>query len=97
MLKRVEYQQSDRGEIPQYATGVVQQDWDAYTQTDHQVWQQLFKRQSEILPGLACQEFLDGLNELKLGADQIPKFSETNAILKAKTHNRKNISYLQVR
>ena len=85
MLKRVEYQQSDRGEIPQYATGVVQQDWDAYTQTDHQVWQQLFKRQSEILPGLACQEFLDGLNELKLGADQIPKFSETNAILKAKT------------
>ena len=85
MLRRVEYQQSDRGEIPQYATGVVEQDWAAYTDTDHQVWQQLYKRQSEILPGLACQEFLDGLDELKLGADQIPKFSETNAILQAKT------------
>lgn len=85
MLKRVEYQQSDRGEIPQYATGVVQQDWAAYTETDHQVWQQLYRRQSEILPGLACQEFLDGLDELKLGADQIPKFSETNQILRAKT------------
>lgn len=85
MLRRVEYQQSDRGEIPQYATGVVEQDWAAYTDTDHHVWQQLYKRQSEILPGLACQEFLDGLDELKLGADQIPKFSETNAILQAKT------------
>jgi phenylalanine-4-hydroxylase len=85
VLKRVEYQQSDRGEVPIYADGIVQQDWDSYSVTDHQVWQQLFKRQSELLPGRACEEFLEGLCDLKLGPDLIPRFDETNLILKAKT------------
>jgi phenylalanine-4-hydroxylase len=85
MRQRVEYQQSDRGEIPVYANGVVEQDWNSYSQTDHAVWQQLYRRQSELLPGRACDEFLCGLDELKLGPNEIPKFSETNKILQQKT------------
>jgi phenylalanine-4-hydroxylase len=85
MLKRVEYQQGDRGEIPVYAQGIVQQDWDSYSATDHSVWQQLFERQSALLPGRACEEFLQGLAELALGPKQIPKFSDANTILRAKT------------
>jgi phenylalanine-4-hydroxylase len=85
VLKRVEYLQSDRGEVPIYADGIVEQDWNSYSAQDHKVWQQLFARQSELLPGRACEEFLHGLNALKLGPDLIPKFDETNAILHAKT------------
>jgi phenylalanine-4-hydroxylase len=85
MRQRVEYQKSDRGEVPVYAAGVVEQDWDCYSATDHAVWQQLYRRQSELLPGRACDEFLRGLRELKLGPDQIPKFSETNQILQKQT------------
>jgi phenylalanine-4-hydroxylase len=85
MRQRVEYQKSDRGEVPVYAAGVVEQDWASYSDTDHAVWQQLYRRQSELLPGRACDEFLRGLQELKLGPDQIPKFSETNQILQKQT------------
>jgi phenylalanine-4-hydroxylase len=82
--RRVEYQQGDRGEIPVYATGVVEQDWASYSNTDHQVWQQLYRRQRELLPGRACEEFLRGLQQLDIGPDEIPKFAEVNKVL-AKT------------
>ncbi|MDA3913362.1 phenylalanine 4-monooxygenase [Oleiagrimonas sp.] len=83
--RRVQHQQTDRGTIPVYATGVVEQPWDTYTKTDHQVWGQLFARQREVLPGRACQEFLDSQNALQMTAEAIPKFSDLNPILKATT------------
>jgi phenylalanine-4-hydroxylase len=84
-LKRVQYQQSDRGELPMYADGIVEQDWDRYSATDHSVWRTLFERQSRLLPGRACDEFLLGLQELNLRPDQIPKFEQANIVLRAKT------------
>jgi phenylalanine-4-hydroxylase len=45
----------------------------------------LFQRQSDVLPGRACDEFLHGLADLKLGPDRIPRFDETNAMLRRKT------------
>ena len=85
MSKRITYLQTDRGELPMYAQGIVEQDWDSYTDTDHAVWKQLFERQSALLPGRACNEFMAGLEDLKLGPDQIPRFSEANKVLRAKT------------
>jgi phenylalanine-4-hydroxylase len=83
--RRVEHQQTDRGTIPVYATGVVEQPWDDYTSVDHHVWGELFKRQREILPGRACQEFLDSQNALQMTADAIPRFDELNPVLREAT------------
>jgi phenylalanine-4-hydroxylase len=84
-LQRVEYQQSDRGEVPVYATGVVEQDWQAYSEIDHEVWRTLYRRQSELLVGRACNEFMTGLAALDIGPDRIPKFVEVNRVLRAAT------------
>ena len=79
--RRVEHHQTDRGYVPVYATGVVEQPWDSYTRTDHEVWDTLYKRQRELLPGRACKEFLAGVERFGLGDGGIPKFSELNQVL----------------
>lgn len=83
--RRVEHQQTDRGYIPVYATGVIEQPWASYSATDHAVWAQLFRRQREILPGRACREFLENAERIGLGADAIPKFDDLNAVLRRAT------------
>ncbi len=50
----------------------IHQHWERYGAAEHGVWKTLFERQAKILPGRACQEFLDGLTKLKLVSDQIP-------------------------
>jgi phenylalanine-4-hydroxylase len=83
--RKVEHQQTDRGYVPVYATGVVEQPWASYSRTDHEVWDTLFKRQREMLPGRACEEFMQGVERFGLGDGGIPKFSELNQVLKAAT------------
>ncbi len=78
---KVEHKQTDLGYVPVYATGVVEQPWDSYTRSEHDVWDTLFKRQRELLPGRACREFLDGVERFGLGAGGIPKFSDLNKVL----------------
>jgi phenylalanine-4-hydroxylase len=80
-VRRVEHQQTDRGYVPVYATGTVEQPWEQYSATDHQVWDTLFQRQRELLPGRASQEFMDGVARFGLGHGGIPKFSELNQVL----------------
>jgi phenylalanine-4-hydroxylase len=63
---------------------VVQQDWAAYTEAEHELWRKLYARQMALLPGRACQEFIEGLETMQ-AADEIPRFEETNQILFAKT------------
>jgi len=79
--RRVEHQQTDRGYVPVYATGTVEQPWESYSKTDHQVWDTLYKRQRELLPAYACQEFLDGVERFGLGDGGIPRFSDLNKVL----------------
>jgi phenylalanine-4-hydroxylase len=79
--RRVEHQQTDRGYVPVYATGTVEQPWASYSKTDHEVWDTLFRRQRELLPGYACQEFLDGVERFGLGDGGIPKFTDLNKLL----------------
>jgi len=83
--RRVEHQQTDRGYVPVYATGVVEQPWDSYTATDHEVWNTLYRRQRELLPGRACAEFLEGVERFGMGENGIPKFSDLNTLLAATT------------
>ena len=51
---RVEHLQTDKGNVPVYATGVVEQPWESYTDTDHKVWQTLYARQQALLGPQAC-------------------------------------------
>jgi len=83
--RRVEHQQTDRGYVPVYATGTVEQPWASYSKTDHEVWDTLYSRQRALLPAYACQEFLDGVERFGLGDGGIPRFDDLNRVLGAAT------------
>lgn len=59
----------------------IAQNWNNFTQSEHSIWQRLYKRQIEILENRACQEFMDGLDKLKILSNGIPNFEELNKIL----------------
>jgi phenylalanine-4-hydroxylase len=79
--RRVEHQQTDRGYVPVYATGIVEQPWADYSKTDHEVWDTLYKRQRELLPVYACKEFLEGVERFGFGEGGIPRFEDLNKVL----------------
>ena len=62
----------------------VPQNWPGYTPEEHEVWRTLYKRQTEILPGLACDAFLQGVDKLDLSAG-IPDFERLSDRLGALT------------
>ncbi len=79
--RRIENVQTDRGSLPVYATGTVEQPWDSYSAEDHAVWQQLYARQQALLPGRACDAFLQAQTKMRMSPDRIPKFSDLNLVL----------------
>jgi len=83
--QRVEHQMTDKGYVPVYTTAVVEQPWDQYTATDHQVWATLFERQQKILVGRASDEFLRTQQGMGMSAGRIPKFDDLNRMLRAAT------------
>ncbi len=83
--RRVENIATDRGVIPQYATGVVEQPWSSYTREDHAVWATLFERQRALLPGRACPAFLEAQRMLGFAADAIPRFDTLSRGLRRAT------------
>ncbi len=56
----------------------IPQDWDHFTKEDHDVWRTLYRRQLDVLPGRACDEFMAGLDKLPLGENRIPRFDDLN-------------------
>jgi phenylalanine-4-hydroxylase len=65
--------------------GTINQGWDNYSTTDHNVWNTLYNRQMGLLPGRVCDEYLEGVSTLGIEADRIPKFEELTAILQPLT------------
>ncbi|MBN8265522.1 MAG: phenylalanine 4-monooxygenase [Xanthomonadales bacterium] len=82
---RLENIVTDKGKVPVYATGVVDQPWDDYSDVDHGVWKALYQRQREILVGRASDEFLQAQDMMGMSPDRIPRFAELNAVLEAAT------------
>ena len=70
---------------PVNADWTIDQGWDAYTAGDHATWKTLFERQSKLLPGRACDEFVQGMRDLPIGAEQIPDFRRLNDVLMQRT------------
>lgn len=83
--QRVEHQMTDKGYVPVYTTAVIEQPWDQYSATDHQVWATLFERQQKILVGRASDEFLRTQQAMGMSAGRIPKFDDLNRMLRAAT------------
>lgn len=45
-----------------------------YSAEEHRIWDDLFARQMEVLPGRACSAFMAGLDKLDLGRGGVPEF-----------------------
>ena len=63
----------------------VPQNWDKFTADEHANWDNLFARQSAMLPGRAAEAFMRGIDVLKLSRPGIPDYRELNAQLMAAT------------
>ena len=50
----------------------IDQDWASYTREEHDRWDRLLKRQQDVLPGRACDQFLAAMNQLQLSEGGIP-------------------------
>lgn len=83
--RRVESRLTDQGRVPVYTTAVVEQPWGDYTPVEHDTWARLFRRQAEILPGRACQAFLDNLSAMGMDDSRIPRFDDLDAHLRRTT------------
>lgn len=64
---------------------IVDQGWERYTAEEHAIWRTLFERQQQTLKGRVCQEYLDGLAALSIGAEGIPNFERMNVRLRELT------------
>lgn len=56
-----------------------------WTAEENQIWQDLVARQLEIIPGKACDEYMEGLRLLDMPNDRIPQLHEINKVLQETT------------
>jgi phenylalanine-4-hydroxylase len=57
----------------------------AYTEEENKTWEILYHRQIKIVENRACEEYLQGLEELKLPQTHVPQCQEVSKILQQKT------------
>ncbi len=72
-------------QAPERPDWTIDQGWANYTKEEHGVWRTLFERQSKLLPGRACDEFIRGMQDLPIGPEQIPDFEQMSKVLKKRT------------
>ena len=70
---------------PERADWTIEQGWENYTPEEHATWRTLFERQTRLLPGRACDEFVQGMRDLPIGAEQIPDFRRLSDVLMKRT------------
>jgi phenylalanine-4-hydroxylase len=71
--------------MPAEPDWTIPQDWDSFAASDHDTWDRLFSRQTDMLEGRAADAFLRGIDVLKLSRPGIPDYRELNARLEAAT------------
>ena len=52
-----------------------------YSEADQETWRILFRRQRELLPGRACDEYLEGLELMSFPAERIPALKDAGRVL----------------
>ena len=63
----------------------IDQNWENHTATEHARWDYLYDRQVRILKGRAADEFLVGVQKLKISDGGIPNYEELSDRLEALT------------
>ena len=63
----------------------IPQRWADYTAAEHAVWKVLYERQTALLRGRACDEFVAGMQALPIAADRIPDFERLSDVLVPRT------------
>jgi phenylalanine-4-hydroxylase len=63
----------------------IAQGWARYSAAEHATWKLLFERQTRLLPGRACDEFLRGMHDLPIGGHEIPDFDRLSEVLMRRT------------
>ena len=76
---------TDRQAAGAAADWTIPQDWERYSSQEHTLWDQLFARQAALLPGRAVDEFVAGLEVLRMTRPGIPRFDELNERLERAT------------
>jgi len=61
-------------EVEVNADYTIDQNWEHFTAEEHDRWDRLYARQNKLLPGLACDEFIAGIEKLELSKSGIPNF-----------------------
>jgi len=66
---------------PERADWSIDQGWERYTAEEHATWRTLFERQTKLLLGRACDEFVQGMQALPIGPERIPDFRRLSEVL----------------
>ena len=100
MTERSDHTPTDYTLLPEMGEGVftaplqrpahVGEDWlepvqRAYSPAEHAVWDTLYARQLQVLPGRAARAFMAGLERLDLGRGGVPDFARLSGELGALT------------
>ena len=71
MSKSTQYQSKQSDE-----NGIIH-----WTDEENQIWSELYKRQITLLPGRACQQYMDGIELLGMPKDRIPQLKDIDEVL----------------
>lgn len=66
---------------PHSADWTVPQRWEQYGGAEHAVWKVLYERQTALLRGRACDEFVAGMHALPIESARIPNFERLSDVL----------------
>jgi phenylalanine-4-hydroxylase len=58
----------------------LQQDYSAYSQEEHQIWEKLFEKHLSAIKGKACQEFIRGLEIMGDLVTRIPEIQKVSKL-----------------
>jgi phenylalanine-4-hydroxylase len=67
------------------ADWTIDQDWSSCSPEEHDRWDRLFARQAKLLPGRACEAFLEAQAKLELSRAGVPDFADLSRRLSALT------------
>ncbi|MGQ8367413.1 phenylalanine 4-monooxygenase [Glaciecola sp. 1036] len=56
-----------------------------WTEEENERWNRLYNKQSALLDGRACQQYLDGLKMLQLSSEEIPQLYNVDEVLQQTT------------
>lgn len=71
---------------PKTKEHIIDQNWDQFTDAEHEIWSTLFHKQEKVLEGRVVPVFLEGVKDLQMASEGIPKFSDLSDILQKATN-----------